>query len=251
MGVRFSNFAILFKTMMTLARTNELTEFLRAGGLACRDLELLDASLCYSSHGLKAKTNKRMKLEFLGDSVWNFFIVDYLFHRFPEEDKGSWAKLKSYLVSKSFLSYLAVRINMVDLIVTQEGERMNLSARESILESVYESFVAAIYLSEGLVYFKNWQGSLLNQEMATIEERGRVFSEKTLLQEKLHQSKMTPCYFTERVAGPSHARSYTVSLYVEKNKVASAESSSIKKAEKKVAREALRTLDRFLKSNAG
>jgi ribonuclease-3 len=89
-------------------------------------------------------------LEFLGDSVLNFYTSLFIYRAFPDFAEGQMSKLKQLMVQESTLAHLSREIGLGEFLQLGTGERKNRGAdKESILADVFESFVAALYLEKG------------------------------------------------------------------------------------------------------
>ena len=75
--------------------------------------------------GMQKDLLNNEKLEFLGDSVINLVITDFLFKRFKKLKEGELSKLKAHLVSTNFLFEIAQSINLSDYIFLGKGEEKN------------------------------------------------------------------------------------------------------------------------------
>ena len=94
------------------------------------------------------KNNER--LEFFGDAVLGFFIAEYLYNKFPEDDEGALSRKRSYLVRKETLSKIAANYNLGSKIILGEGERKSGgNKRDSIISDALEALIAVVYLVEG------------------------------------------------------------------------------------------------------
>ena len=88
-------------------------------------------------------------LEFLGDSILNFYTSLFIYHQFPDYAEGQMSKLKQLMVQESTLAHLSREIGLGEFLQLGTGERNNRGAeKESILADVFESFVAALYLEK-------------------------------------------------------------------------------------------------------
>jgi len=88
-------------------------------------------------------------LEFLGDSVLNFYTSLFIYQHFPNYAEGKMSKLKQLMVQESTLAHLSREIGLGKFLQLGTGERNNRGAeKESILADVFESFVAALYLEK-------------------------------------------------------------------------------------------------------
>jgi dsRNA-specific ribonuclease len=88
--------------------------------------------------------------EFLGDTILNSVVGSYLYERFSSENEGFLTKTRTKMVRGTTLGQLAKRLNfgqwvIISQHVDSEGGRENLR----ILEDLFESFIAAIYLDNG------------------------------------------------------------------------------------------------------
>lgn len=89
-------------------------------------------------------------LEFLGDSILNFYTSFFIYHKFPDYAEGQMSKLKQLMVQESTLAHLSKEIGLGEFLQLGTGERKNHGTeKESILSDIFESFVAALYLEKG------------------------------------------------------------------------------------------------------
>ncbi len=84
-------------------------------GVLCyefKDLELLNKSLTHKSYSnevlLSLKNNER--LEFLGDSVIDLIVADYMFLTYQGLPEGSLSKIRAAVVNENSLAGLAKKI---------------------------------------------------------------------------------------------------------------------------------------------
>ena len=104
-----------------------------------------------------AKLSSYETLEFLGDSVLNFYTSLFIYHKFPDYAEGQMSKLKQLMVQESTLAHLSREIGLGEFLQLGTGERNNRGAeKESILADVFESFVAALYLEKGGKMFQRF-----------------------------------------------------------------------------------------------
>lgn len=89
-------------------------------------------------------------LEFLGDSILNFQTCYYIFSNFPEFNEGKMSKLKQLMIQEKTLATLSKEINLAEYIQLGVGEKKNNgSCKDSILADIFESFLAALFLTKG------------------------------------------------------------------------------------------------------
>ncbi|MEN8154036.1 MAG: ribonuclease III [Acidobacteriota bacterium] len=119
-------------------------------GYKFRNKDLVNEALTHSSFNEGKKKDKitdNERLEFLGDSVINLVITDFLFRKYKRLKEGELSKLKAHLVSSTFLFDLAMSIDLHTHIFLGKGEEKN-GGRENIriIASLFESVAGAIYL---------------------------------------------------------------------------------------------------------
>lgn len=86
------------------------------------------------------------RLEFLGDSILDAVLAEYLYQRFPNEDEGYLTKIKSKVVSRKTLAEIAEAMELRKIIRYNKGRSINLSTIEG---NAFEALIGAIYLDGG------------------------------------------------------------------------------------------------------
>ncbi len=178
-------------------------------GYTFKNRELLKQALTHVSYAKDRGTRHYETLEFLGDALLNFLIVDLLVEEFPDKREGALASLKAYLISEDFFNELARDIDLVPYILISRGKK-----NVSIIGDVFEALWAAIYLDSGkdtnLVreLFRNiFKEKIIN----VIKTRKIKRDYKTMLQEITQKRwKERPEYRVVSVEGPEHAKVFTV-----------------------------------------
>jgi ribonuclease III len=94
---------------------------------------------------LQEESNER--LEFLGDAILNIVVANYLFDRYAGENEGFLTKMRTKLVNGQMLAYLSKRIGLQKyVIISQQVEANDGRQNKNMLEDIFESFIAAIFL---------------------------------------------------------------------------------------------------------
>lgn len=86
------------------------------------------------------------RLEFLGDTIIDAIVADFLYHKFPEEDEGYLTKVKSKIVSRKTLTSIAQSMQISEHLVYQSGRSIRLATLEG---NAFEALIGAIYLDSG------------------------------------------------------------------------------------------------------
>lgn len=96
-------------------------------------------SIAYSTP--KEFSNER--LEFLGDSILDAVIAEFLFQKFPDQDEGYLTKVKSKVVSRKTLSDIGEELELRAILRYNKGRSINLTSLEG---NAFEAIIGAIYL---------------------------------------------------------------------------------------------------------
>ena len=158
--------------------------------------ELLELALVHKSSN-NSSNNER--LEFLGDTILNSVISQYLFEKFPHEKEGLLTRMRSHLVKGEALTNKANEIGLIDFIRLSKGTaNLSENRKHSILEGSIESIIGAVFLDS------SWSGAhdlilhLFEKELSAIESNQEFRDSKTELQELLQSKKSElPKYVTK------------------------------------------------------
>lgn len=123
----------------------ELIKFIiKKFGYRPKNVDLFNRALTHKSIANKSeelKSNER--LEFLGDTIFDAIVAEYLFDKFPDQDEGFLTKLKAKVVSRKTLSKIGEDIGLRNKIHYQKGRSVKLSTLEG---NAIEALIGAIYL---------------------------------------------------------------------------------------------------------
>lgn len=209
-------------------------------GYRFNNREVLKQALTHVSYARDRGTRHYETLEFLGDALLNFLIVDILVEEFPSKREGALASLKAYLISEDFFNELAKDLNLVPYILISRGKK-----NVSIIGDVFEALWAAIYIDSGrdVNLVKRVFRNLFREKIIEVIRTHRIKKDyKTLLQEITQRRwKERPSYRVISVEGPEHAKVFTVEGSI-KEYTALGRGKSKKEAEQEAARNLVRKL---------
>lgn len=217
--------------------------FLEALGHDFRDPAWLDLALTHRSVS-GARNNER--LEFLGDSILNFLIADYLYDRFPQENEGRLSRLRALLVKQDTLASVARDLCLGDHLRLGAGElKSGGFRRESILADTVEAILGAIYRDTGDIEICRkrlhaWFGNRLE----TVGQETAIKDSKSRLQEFLQGRRQPlPVYTVVDIEGEAHNQFFQVTCEVPGLPLPTCgNGASRRQAEQEAAAEALRQL---------
>ncbi|TVZ38504.1 ribonuclease-3 [Alteromonadaceae bacterium 2753L.S.0a.02] len=226
--------------MSFLSKTKH-SQLSRALNYSFRDNELLETALSHRSVG----RHNNERLEFLGDSLLNFFMAECLFAKFPDAREGDLSRLRASLVKGETLAKLASDFNLGEFLQLGEGElKSGGFRRASILADAVEALIGAIYLESGMDACRETVLSWFEDRLGTITLSTTQKDPKTRLQEYMQeQHKPLPIYRVESQEGKAHSPEFKVSCDIGKQLPKTfAISTSKRNAEKMAAAEMLERL---------
>ncbi len=129
----------------------ELENLLEMFEIKTSHLELYFQAFTHASyHNEHPESLDYDRLEYLGDSILDMVIADFLYHEYPQCDSGMLSKMRSVLVSGKMLTELSERkYGFSKLVRYSKGERDNVRFHKHIDEDVFESFIGAVYIDQG------------------------------------------------------------------------------------------------------
>lgn len=212
----------------------------RALGYEFSDTTLLELALTHRSAG--NRNNER--LEFLGDSILNYFIAEALFRMFPRAREGDMSRMRSSLVRGDTLSEVARELELGEHLVLGAGERKSGGRRRgSILADALEAVIGAMLLDSDVDTCRQrvlvWFSARLDE--LDLKAAGAEKDAKTRLQEYLQgRGKPLPEYELLSVLGDDHNQQFHVACRLTRpSLVVEGAGKSRRKAEQAAARSAL------------
>jgi len=183
------------------------------------DLTLLYAALTHKSylhrHFEEHKTPSPFeRMEFLGDAILGFIVSKELFTRHPDEQEGKLSKLKSKIVSET---YLTLKANAIDLgkflLLSPEEQQSGGASKPSILSDAMEALICAIYLDSGISAATRFiRNHILDNYQETVT-REELINYKSILQEYMQsRNQPPPTYVTVAEQGPEHHKTFVVEV---------------------------------------
>ncbi|MEW6569739.1 MAG: ribonuclease III [Nitrospirota bacterium] len=225
----------------------DISEFEESLGYVFKNKKLLLEALTHRSffHENPEKAESyNERLEFLGDSVLGFVMVEYLFLLETQLPESIMAKTKSYLVKESILSEIANTISLGKYLRLGRGEEATGGrTKRSLLADAVEAVLGAVYLDSGYEKARELILRLFKDKIDRILSSGEFHDFKTELQEKTQQLLNTiPEYRIAKQEGEEHKKIFTVEVYIDGEKFGEGRGKSKKEAEMRAAKAALAML---------
>jgi ribonuclease-3 len=234
---------ILNKAVKSLKLPNEMDRTILFTALS-------HTSFVFEKENKERKLKSNERLEFLGDSVLELIISEFLFNKFNLSE-GDMSKIRATVASEIILTEVAKKIHLDKFLFLGTGEdKHGGRQKHSILADATESLFASIYLSLGYDYAKEY---ILKRLSPYIKKaiKGELFLDhKTKLQEITQDIyKTLPEYEILNSHGPSHIKYYKVAVKINDKTIGVGEGHSKKIAEQLAAKEACNKLIKGSKDN--
>jgi ribonuclease III len=220
-----------------------LREFQGLLGYTIRDRRLFARALMHRS-SLQQRHHASVsneRLEFLGDSILNLIVGEYLYATFPRAAEGDLTKMRSRLVNRKALAAYARAIRLSDFVLTSPSASGTLGkGHDTITADCFEAVIAAIYLDGG---FKAARGFVERRVLSALKTGDVVNTDDNyksmLLEYGQARGLGIPRYAILSEEGPDHDRTFTVEVSLAGEPLGSGKGKNKKEAEQAAAEEAI------------
>ncbi|MER1984729.1 MAG: ribonuclease III [Solibacillus sp.] len=214
-------------------------------------IEFQNKSLLYQAFTHSSYVNEHRRklftdnerLEFLGDAVLELSVSKYLFEKFPHMSEGELTKLRASIVCEPSLVVFANELNFGRFVLLGKGEELTGGReRPALLADVFESFVGALYLDQGLEVVVAFLERIVFPKVE-VGAFSHVMDFKSQLQEMVQQSNngmLTYEIVDEK--GPAHNRTFVSRVLLNDHELGIGRGKSKKEAEQQAAQSAMQTL---------
>lgn len=231
---------------MTNISKYNIDELERRIGYIFKDTNLLITALTHSSYANENRhgISDNERLEFLGDSVLELVIADYLYGMFEQYKEGDLTKIRASIVSEGSLAEIARSIELGEFLYLGKGEANTGGRnRDSILADAVEAIIGAVYLEAGISKASELIIHLFTPIIKKSFE-GKGFQDyKTQLQEILQKNSDKGLnYHVIEEKGPDHNKEFVVEVHHNGQVIGTGKGKSKKEAEQQAAKEALKKI---------
>ncbi|MCF2132446.1 ribonuclease III [Strepomyces sp. STD 3.1] len=183
------------------------------------------------------------RLEFLGDAVLELTVSKFLFNKYPAMSEGELTKLRAAVVCEPSLVKFANELQFGNYVLLGKGEEMTGGRqRPALLADVFEAFIGALYLDQGLEVVEK----LLAQTVFPKIDAGNftyAMDFKSQLQELVQRdSQGLLQYQILQEKGPAHNREFISRVLLNGSELGTGVGRSKKEAEQKAAQVAITAL---------
>lgn len=196
--------------------------------------QLYEQALTHTSYSNEhAEKESYERLEFLGDAVLELIISNYLYKERHLEE-GTMTKMRASYVCETACATYARDLELDTNILLGSGET---EANTTIIADVFESFIGAMYLDQGLDFTANFVMNIIKKY---IEQKIDFLHDyKSELQELVQTVRKSVVYEVVDEQGPAHNKTFTCQVLVDNIVMGTGIGSSKKAAEQEAAKMAL------------
>nr|XP_031849478.1 ribonuclease 3 [Nomia melanderi] len=222
----------------------KLTKFEESIGIEFTHIRLLARAFTDRSIGYTNLTlGSNQRLEFLGDTVLQLIVSEYLYKYFPEHHEGHLSLLRSSLVNNKTQAVVCDDLGMIQYAL-YGNPKAELKTKDRA--DLLEAFLGALYVDKGLEYchvfcdvcfFPRLQDFIMNQDWN--DPKSKLQQCCLTLRTMDGGEPDIPVYKVIECKGPTNTRVYTVAVYFQGKRLAKASGHSIQEAEMNSAKEAL------------
>ena len=167
-------------------------------GYTFNDQSLIELALTHKSYN---NTLNNERLEFLGDSILNSIISEYLFLKFGNQKEGLLTRMRAFLVKAETLTIKAEELFLEKIIKLSKGTaNLSKERKNSILEGAFEAVIGAIFIDGGWNAAKDMTLKTFKKNLEALSEDMTFKDAKTELQELFQSLKSDlPKYIIEDI----------------------------------------------------
>ncbi len=207
--------------------------------LKIKSNELYEEAFTHSSYANENECNSYERLEYLGDAILDFVMSEYLYKK-TDHVEGVMTKLRAKYVCEEALYEYSIILKLNDHLRLGHGEEETGGrTRKAIVADIFESFIGALYLQEGLLkvqeFINDYIIPLIEQEAINFEN-----DYKSQLQEFVQTDKRSLEYQIIDETGPAHNKTFTVIVKIDNIIYGKGLAKTKKEAEQNAACDALK-----------
>ncbi len=227
---------ILGRDKYLLKQLKNITGYI-PGDISLYKIALTHKSASYMQNGIKINNER---LEYLGDSILDAVVSDYLYKKYPHKNEGFLTEMRSKMVNGEQLKELAVKMGIAEYII----ERINSNLENSkVYEDAFEAFIGAVYLDKGYKkVYKFIQKRIIEQHIDIERLKHINKNYKSQLVEWSQKTKSSIEFVTESCKKKNDSKLFVSKLIMNGEKIGKGKASTKKEAEQKAAYKALQKL---------
>lgn len=241
MRASLSKFRLFFKKKR-IPTEHRLEQFLvKKFNYRPKKIELFVQALTHKSYSnTRQNVESNERLEYLGDTVIDLIVAQYLYDRFPKEDEGYLTKVKAKIVNRKMLSYIAGEIKLADYIRYRTGRSIKVATIEG---NAFEALIGAIFLDSNFETTKScFENYIIKRYINFKEVLSQEMDFKSLLLIWGQKSKFTISFVIVEPAAKENDFTYTAVVIINGKEWGMGKGVSKKEAEQNASNETMTLL---------
>lgn len=175
------------------------------------------------------------RLEFLGDSVIDLVVAEFLFKKFPLKDEGFLTDIRARIVNRETLNELARKLG-IEKLIQMDNSVKGVTKHKSLLGNTLEAIVGAIYLDRGYEFCRLFiLKKIISAHFDIAEILKNNPNQKSKIIEWAQKENKTLTFVHDKTVEENNRKQFFVSLVVDGKTVATGEGFTKKKAEQDAA----------------
>lgn len=228
----------------------QVQKFEETIGVEFNHIRLLAQALCTRSASFNLITlGDNQRLEFLGDTVLNFIVSNYLYRYFPMHHEGHLSLLRSSLVCNSTQALLYDELGMGQYILSHSvNSKPDNNGNLKRKADVFEAFIGALYIDQGLQSVEVFCNVCMFNKLQDIimyqfwnDPKSRLQQCCLSLRDVDDSNPSLPTYKLIEERGPPNRKQYRVAVYFKRQRIGEGIGKSIHEGEVEAAKNALKT----------
>ena len=173
------------------------------------------------------------RLEFLGDAVLDLLVSEYLYNHNPHLTEGELTQIRSNYVCKQALYTYSTELGLDQYIKLGVGAQLSRREMDSVVSDVFESFIGALYLDQGLSIVRE----VLSKTVIPHIKNNDIFfyDYKSELKHLCDVRSLDLSYDLVREKGEPHNKIFTMTAIINGKRYGTGTAGSKKEAEQKAA----------------
>lgn len=229
-------------------RLEKIEEFEKSIGYSFNDKALIDVAFTHSSftNEARVKTKSNERLEFLGDTILDMVVSEYLFKSYKEKPEGWLTRTRSRIVCTDSFAKASEKFDLTKYLRFGMGEKkQGGKLKKHVKADTFEAMCAAIYLDSSYErLFEFLRDNYREEVLEIINDDSMFLDYKTRLQEYYNtHSKKNLSYELIKEEGPEHDKTFTMEVRLGNRALAQGSGKNKKTAEQMAAKAACELID--------
>jgi ribonuclease-3 len=180
------------------------------------------------------------RLEFLGDAVLDLVVSEFLYNMDSTLTEGELTRIRANYVCKKALYTYSTELGLNKYLKLGAGEQLSKREIDSVIADVFESFIGALYLDQGLDVVKKF---LTKNVIRHINSKTIFFYDyKSELKQLCDKKDLNLTYVLIKEEGQPHDKTFTMAAMINGKRYGLSRGGSKKEAEQNVAKIALKKI---------